>query len=72
MERWLRVIDTIVRENGMHHLNIVNSRFHLECAELTAPPKGKWYCKDCKKIMDRERRGGQNKKARVEGGKTSR
>ena len=47
-------------------------RFHLECAELAAPPKGKWYCKDCKKIMDRERRGAQNKKAKIEGGKTSR
>jgi len=46
--------------------------FHLECAELAAPPKGKWYCRDCKKIMDKERRSGQNKKARIEGGKTSR
>jgi hypothetical protein len=50
----------------------VNCRFHLECAELAAPPKGKWYCRDCKKIMDKERRSGQNKKARIEGGKTSR
>ena len=50
-----------------------NGRFHLECAGLSAPPKGEWFCKDCKKTMDRERRSGTtNKKARVEGGKTSR
>lgn len=51
---------------------ITDNRFHLECAGLAAPPKGQWFCRDCKKIIDRERRGGQNKKARIEGGKTSR
>jgi len=55
---------------------LIHSRFHLECAGLTGVPPGKWYCRDCKKIMDRERRedqGGKgNKKARIGGGKTSR
>lgn len=72
-EKWLLVIERTVLGNGiLHFWGTADSRFHLECAELTAPPKGKWYCRDCKKIMERERRGGQNKKARVEGGKTSR
>jgi hypothetical protein len=53
-------------------LRRLTKRFHLECAELAAPPKGKWYCRDCKKIMERERRGGSNKKAKIESGKTSR
>ena len=60
------------REWYLRTINFSNGRFHLECAGLAAPPKGQWYCRDCKKIMDRERRGGQNKKARIEGGKTSR
>jgi inhibitor of growth protein 3 len=61
------------REWYVHPLYLTDCRFHLECAGLAAPPKGEWFCKDCKKIMERERRsGGTNKKARLEGGKTSR
>lgn len=73
MVRWLLVIVRNVQENGTSkNRGITDNRFHLECAGLAAPPKGQWFCRDCKKIMDRERRGGQNKKARIEGGKTSR
>src|SRR5436305_3433338 len=59
MVKWLRVIKKAVIENGMYlvsKMNTNNGRFHLECAGLTGVPPGKWYCRDCKKIMDRERR----------------
>src|SRR5277367_5794505 len=74
MEKWLLVIAKNVNANGMYVcFTVIDCRFHLECAGLSAPPKGEWFCKDCKKILERERRsGGPNKKARLEGGKTSR
>ena len=25
--------------------------FHLPCTGLAHPPKGKWYCKDCRALM---------------------
>jgi inhibitor of growth protein 3 len=50
--------------------NRSDPRFHLECAGLKAPPEGQWFCRDCKRIMERERRSG--KKAKIEGGKVSR
>lgn len=64
--------ENCAREWFVGLITISDDRFHLECAGLTAPPKGQWFCRDCKKNMDRGRRGGQNKKAKIEGGKTSR
>ncbi|KAA8516611.1 hypothetical protein F0562_016883 [Nyssa sinensis] len=29
--------------------------FHIECAALTSVPRGKWYCKYCQNMFERER-----------------
>jgi len=31
--------------------------FHWSCVGLSAPPKGIWYCPDCRKRMDAEKKG---------------
>lgn len=28
--------------------------FHYECVNLTEPPKGTWYCPDCKQEMSKK------------------
>ena len=50
--------------------NFFDHRFHLECAGLRAPPEGQWFCKDCKRIREKEKRSG--KKAKIEGAKVPR
>jgi hypothetical protein len=33
---------------GCDNYNCAREWFHYSCVGLTAPPKGKWYCKECK------------------------
>ncbi len=28
--------------------------FHFECVGLTQTPKGRWYCPECRSIMDKK------------------
>lgn len=40
--------DTLIDQN-------LTAQFHLPCVGLTAPPKGKWYCKECAATVKRRR-----------------